>query len=427
MDWSTLGLLTGGGLALNALTGGGVADTLFGSDPSIQGFAQSPGQSYLQSLLQPGIGGMANAAQTGQPLYNVPQAPMPSYQVPQAPFSSPADFAGGYDTILNRMIEPFGESLGSARGGWSGAGQQVLGSAMREIAPQIMNQYTQSVLPYAQMQNQQGLAGYSLGQMSQYNNLANAYNPQWLYGMYNNTYGSPMINPGQAGAVQQMIPYLGLSYLMGGNSPLLGAGGLGSGSASEIGGLGTSLSNMGTRLGGYLGIGSGLAGETMLGTEAAQAAMSGTQAGTLSALGSGSSVGGTTGALASTAPAYSAMQMLGPVAAAATISQWGPSTLGPIAKGIGSALGMGKTTAPSGGDYLKAWLSGAPAGTDLGYGQTLPGSIDAFTAKSWIAPYSESVDPTLINSVINKDTNALSELGDWNQYIKYPDWYYGGA
>jgi len=196
----------------------GLVDTNFfgGEDPSVQGYAQSPGQTWLQGALQPQINDMLYRLGQGRQAYPTPQPPEANWQLPQAPFSSPADFAGGYETILNRMIEPFGESLGSPRGGWSGAGKQVLGSAMGEIAPQIMNQYTQSVLPYAQMQNQQGLAGYSMGQIPEWQNITNAYNPMPLASMFGGTYGSPVVNPGQQGMFQSaanMLPLFALSSI----------------------------------------------------------------------------------------------------------------------------------------------------------------------------------------------------------------------
>lgn len=267
-----------------------IGDALFGSEPEQVGTAQSPGQAWLQNTLKPLIQRGVYQGLENRSLYNVPQLPnapsfykipdapeapgvpdypgygVGSYQTPQAPFSSPADFAGGYETILNRMIEPFGESLGSARGGWSGSGQQVLGSAMGEIAPQIMNQYTQSMLPYAQMQGQQardvwgaqtqydtsrlgnlfnaqlgqGNLGYTMGQIPQWQMEATGPQqqanlrylsgdlPYWqaqtqarsapwnLASMYSGTYGSPMVQQGQQGmfgTAANMLPFFGLGSL----------------------------------------------------------------------------------------------------------------------------------------------------------------------------------------------------------------------
>jgi hypothetical protein len=220
----------------------GLVDTNFfgGEDPSVQGYAQSRGQKASQQalfpLLQQGIG----AGRSGGQLYPVADTPrtpsargynVPSqYNVPTPQYQSPADFAGGYDTILQRLIEPFGESLGSARGGWSGSGQDIVGQAFgREIAPQIMSQYTQYQQPFndyafnqardpwqaqlganqymAQAQNQFGSMGYG-GELQRMGALNQSYASPWnLTSLYSGTYGNPIVNPGSEG-FGQSLPFL---------------------------------------------------------------------------------------------------------------------------------------------------------------------------------------------------------------------------
>jgi len=105
-----------------------------------------------------------------------------------------------------------------------------------------------------------------------------------------------------------------------------------------------------------------------------------------------------------------------PVLAAATLAYWGPQIIGPVAEAIGGIFGMGKTTAPSGGDWLKAWLAGVPAGTDIGYGQKMPSSIDYYTASSWVDPvgYYDHTSRTYynaMNAIVNRDYDALKSMG----------------
>jgi len=134
--------------------------------------------------------------------------------------------------------------------------------------------------------------------------------------------------------------------------------------------------------------------------------------------GTGAGAGGTL-AGGATAAGYSAMSILGPVAAAATISQWGPSTLGPIAEAIGSVFGMGKTTAPSTLDWTEAWLLGVPSGTDIGYGQLMPETPSYYNFASWIgaSPGSgvtvlrDASGKSLIDYLEAKDYQKLLDIG----------------
>jgi len=227
---------------------GGVTDFLFGSESEQVGTVQSPGQTWLENLLKPMIQQAVGAGMGGTQLY--PTASLPTtptamgyslpnpYGIPQAQYQSPADFAGGYTDVINKMMEPYGDALGGAMTGWSGTGKEVLGAAMGRIAPTIMRDFTQYQLPYQQMamlgaqdvygagigqnqffanaQNQMAAMGYG-GGLQQMGAQQQAYSTPWnLMGMYSGSTGSPMVQPGQQGLAQTMAPFAA----MGGMSAL---------------------------------------------------------------------------------------------------------------------------------------------------------------------------------------------------------------
>ena len=181
-------------------------DTNFfgGEDPYVQGYAQSPGQSWLQGALKPLLNQGITAGTSGQGLYPIAQYPdVGSYNVPSAPFNSVEDFSKGYGTIMGNLLEPYGSSLGSAQGGWSGAGTQALGNAMAQLTPQIMTNYTNALLPYQQMaaqRNQNVWNMQNLGQFQQAGAQQQSYAAPWnLANLFSGTYGSPIINQGSEG------------------------------------------------------------------------------------------------------------------------------------------------------------------------------------------------------------------------------------
>ena len=212
---------------------GGIMSSLFGTAPKQQGTAQSPGQAWWQEQLQPMMQQGVNQGMSGQGLYptaglpNTPNAQGYSaqgYTAPQPEWNSPTDFAGGYTDIINRMMEPYGDALGSSMGGFSGAGQNIMGSAMGQIAPQIMNQYTNYQGMYDQMgaqasqfgagaqnqagqfnagaQNQMNAMGYG-GGLQQMQNQQQSYRDPWTMfsQQYPATFGSPMV--GEQGALSR--------------------------------------------------------------------------------------------------------------------------------------------------------------------------------------------------------------------------------
>jgi hypothetical protein len=223
---------------------GGVTDFLFGSGPEQVGTASDPGQQWLQGKLQPLLEGILGKIGSGQPAYNVPQAPsapgVPSYnvspyQVPQAPYSSPMDMiqSGEMNTARN-LREQFygGGGGGSAMGGVSGQGQVFDSNLAAQLAQGAVGRWANMQLPYAQMQGQQardvwgqqnnvwnaGLnqanLGYTMGQIPQWQAQAQAYNPYPWASMYSGTYGSPIVEPGQQGFVQDMAGTAGTLGLM---------------------------------------------------------------------------------------------------------------------------------------------------------------------------------------------------------------------
>lgn len=202
---------------------GGLVDSLFGSEPTQYGEATTAGQSWLQQLLKPGIQSLFSNYQSGQPGFNVPQAPqapgVPNYNVtpystPQAPFGSPSDMIqGGEMNAARNLMEQLysGGGGGSAMGGLSGQGAQVMGNVLSDLSQGAVGRYAQMQLPYAQMQAQQAQdvwnmqnqvwnmplqqanLGYTQGQIPQWQAQAQAMDPRWLYQMYSGTYGSPMV------------------------------------------------------------------------------------------------------------------------------------------------------------------------------------------------------------------------------------------
>jgi len=212
---------------------GGIIDSIFGTAPKQQGDALTGGEQWWQNQLKPMMEQGVNQGMSGQGLY--PTAGLPNtpgaqgynaqgYDAPQPEWNSPTDFSGGYTDIINRMMEPYGDALGSSMGGFSGAGQNVMGSAMGQIAPQIMNQYTNYRGMYDQMgsqasqfgagaqnqanqfnaaaQNQMAGMGYG-GGLQQMQNQQQAYRDPWTMftQQYPTTTGSAMI--GTQGAMSR--------------------------------------------------------------------------------------------------------------------------------------------------------------------------------------------------------------------------------
>ena len=217
-------------------------DLLFGSEPEQVGTAQSPGQAWLQGQLKPLLGNIFGNLMGGQGAYNVPNAPqapgvpdynVTPYQTPNAPYASPQDMIqGGEMRTAQNLMENFysGGGGGSAMGGLSGQGANIMGNVLSDLSQGAVGRYAQMQLPYAQMQNQQGRdvwgaqndvwraglnqqnLGYTMGQIPQWQQQTQAMNPLPYAGMYSGTYGSPMIQQGQQGIVQQMLPYAGLGF-----------------------------------------------------------------------------------------------------------------------------------------------------------------------------------------------------------------------
>ena len=332
---------------------GFISDFLFGSETEQMGTAQSPGNAWLQNALRPMLGQGIGAGMGGQPLY-----PTQGYNAPQAPFSSPADFAGGYENIINRMMEPYGDALGGAMGGFSGAGQNIMGSAMGQIAPQIMNQYTQNQGMYDQMGAQASMFGA--------NAMNQSYGAPWnLAGMYAGSTGSPMVQPGQQGLMQSIAPFAALGWGQGGfqnpfsSAPAGGANALSSAGAGS--GLGSAGANAMLGSGSYgAGAGLGYTAGGPLGNQALHTALNS------STYGAGGGAGGgiSSGFMAGGGPIYAGL-------AAAPIL--GP-TMTKGMKSFAQSLGMGGQTAPTGGQYLQGYLGGIAPGTDMGFGQQMPGA-----------------------------------------------------
>jgi len=219
-----------------------------GSDPQQVGTAQSPGDYWMQTLLQPNLLQARNRLYAGQPMYNVPNAPQAptaqgydaqgytaqGYTAPQMPYSSPTDYLqrGEMDTARNVMESFYGQGGGgSATGGGSGAGFDREAALSAQLGQGAIGRYMNAQLPYAQMgaqasqfgagaqnqasqfgagaqnqasqfgagaQNQMGAMGYG-GQMQQYGYQNQAMNPSGLLSMYPGSTGNPMVNPGQQG------------------------------------------------------------------------------------------------------------------------------------------------------------------------------------------------------------------------------------
>ena len=257
-----------------------VTDFLFGSGPEQVGTAQSPGDAWLQNQLKPLIERGVLSGTHGQGLYNVPNAPMPGYQVPQAPWmqgqqaqggqmqsmgpgqlysggqnqaSSGGKFVGqmqsmgpeqlyggggqnqmmqpamqgqgyGAENFLQRgevnaaqnifqdLISQTGSARGGIPGGTYGSGERMAG----DLATGAMGRYAAAQLPYDQMMNQQGMLGYTMGQIPQWQQQAQSMAAPWnMMGMYPGTTGSPMVQPGQQGLVQSIAPYAALMGIFG--------------------------------------------------------------------------------------------------------------------------------------------------------------------------------------------------------------------
>jgi hypothetical protein len=216
----------------------GVGDFLFGSEPEQAGNAQSPGQAWLQQQLMPLMRQGIQAGMTGQQLYPTQQAQAQGYQAqgyqaPQGPYGSPADYLGQYQDTAQNAMEQFwgGGGGGSAMGGISGQGGNVMGRTLDWATRNATRDYNAAMLPFAQMQNQASMFGagaqnqagqFGAGaqnQMSMFNTGAQnqAYGAPWnILSQYSGTYGSPMIDPGQQGLVQSVLPLAGLGWAQGG-------------------------------------------------------------------------------------------------------------------------------------------------------------------------------------------------------------------
>ena len=196
-----------------------IAGSLFGSEPEQVGTAQSPGQSWMQQLLMPGLQQMMGNYMGGQPGWQTPNMPsLPEFgQTPQAPFSSPMDMiqSGEMNTAQN-LREQFysGGGGGSAMGGVGGQGQVFDSNLAAQLAQGATGRFAQMQLPYDQMQQQQNANIFGAGvnqQNMQYQAQNQAMDPRWLYGQFGGTYGSPMVDPGQQGLVSQLAPFAGMA------------------------------------------------------------------------------------------------------------------------------------------------------------------------------------------------------------------------
>jgi len=200
----------------------GITDTLFGSEPSQVsqvGTAQSPGQSWMQQLLMPGLQQMMGNYMGGGQGWQTPNMPsLPEFgQTPQAPFSSPMDMIqSGEMNAAQNLREQFysGGGGGSAMGGVGGQGQVFDSNLAAQMAQGATGRFAQMQLPYDQMQfNQLGsIFNAGVGQQGmQYQAQNQAMDPRWLYGQFGGTYGSPMVDPGQQGLVSQLAPFAGMA------------------------------------------------------------------------------------------------------------------------------------------------------------------------------------------------------------------------
>ncbi|MFX0194555.1 MAG: hypothetical protein ACFFCW_00410 [Candidatus Hodarchaeota archaeon] len=221
---------------------------LFGSKSQQTGTAQSPGDYWLQTLLQPNLYQMRDRAYYSVPMWKVTEAPeapgvargydipepygVPSYSSAQMPYSSPTDYLtrGEMDTARNVMENFYGTGGGgSARGGGSGAGFDMEAALASDLAQGAMSRYMQARLPYDTMetqaardiwggrlgreqdvweaqlglgrdifgaQNQMNVLGYQ-GDMAQYGYEQQTYDPRWMLSMYPGSTGSPIVQPGQ--------------------------------------------------------------------------------------------------------------------------------------------------------------------------------------------------------------------------------------
>lgn len=210
-----------------------VSDIFGGSEPEQTGTAISPGQVWLQQLLQPMLQRGVSRGMGGQQLY--PTAGLPhtphakGYSAPQAPYSSPSDYLGQYQDTAQNAMEQFwgGGGGGSAMGGYSGSGVDEMARITDYATRNATMDYNQAMLPYAQMQNQASMfgagaqnqmntMGYS-GGLQQMGAQNQAYGAPWiLAGMYSGSTGSPMVQQGSPSLGQNigsMIPYLPFMFM----------------------------------------------------------------------------------------------------------------------------------------------------------------------------------------------------------------------
>jgi len=209
-----------------------------GSDPSDAGTAITPYMVNAQQALKNLPWAQAQAALGGQQLYPTVDAQSQGYtsqgynsqgyNAPQMPYSSPMDYLqrGEMDTARNVMENFYGSGGGgSGRGGGSGAGFDREAALSSQLGQGAMGRYMNALQPYSQMQAQASQFGagsqnvasqfgaQAQNQASQFGaqaqNTAGMFNAAaqnqsyaapWDYqGLYANTTGSEMVDPGSQG------------------------------------------------------------------------------------------------------------------------------------------------------------------------------------------------------------------------------------
>jgi hypothetical protein len=380
------------------MMGGQLIGNLGSSDAKQVGTAQSPGDAWLQGMIQPGMTqSLANLYQGGS-AYPVPQAPQANYQLPQAPYASPYDMiqSGEMQTAQN-LREQFygGGGGGSAMGGVSGQGQVFDSNLATNMAQGATSRYAAMQLPYDQMLNQQGQLGYQ-GQLQGYGYQNAAMNPYQYYGMYPGVTGNPMIQPSQqdpwAQALQTGMMMYGMNSMGGTSSPF----------GSALAGAGASGIGAGYGVGGAVGAyGTGAAASTY-GTGAGL----GSYAAGMEGAGAGSSIGagaGGTGAVAGGIGA-AALNLYG---AYNTYKNWGVEN------------------APGGVNYIQSYLKGSPAGSDVsGFKGVMPGQDwwnNPYNVASMLSSGDLSFDQNnpLVKMVQNREV-TYEQLGAlMNQYAQH--------
>ena len=172
---------------------------LFGGSKADIDWTQSPEQRQMYQLLYPFISQMIGKSTSGQSLYNIPsvQNLMPTKEWWNQ--LSPEVMGGlwsPYNEGAKQMMETMGAGgqLGSAVGGYSGAGETALGRYYQDAAKNVGLQAWGMTYPGLSAdysaQLQQSMLPYSL-----------------LPGMFGGTYSTPVVSQGGNG-LSSMLPLL---------------------------------------------------------------------------------------------------------------------------------------------------------------------------------------------------------------------------